>query len=169
MAVLNLDAAEPYIARLDQRRKLAAVSPVRPSMLAAREEVFANLPLLVGLPVLAVAAGALAWGMMSHPAQTPTTDEAAPAQVAEAQAAADHLAAGSDADARPGRREAAAPAPTQVARAETTRAAARHRPRQARRSGSPRSLGKPLRTPSSASENVSATVPAPVAAPAPTR
>ncbi|MFZ0267305.1 MAG: hypothetical protein WAL33_06675, partial [Caulobacter sp.] len=83
MAVLNLDANEPYAAPI----RSADTSPLFPSApVYARKPTkksSSNLPLLVGLPVLAIAAGGLAWGLMSQPAQTPTVDAAPPAQVAE--------------------------------------------------------------------------------------
>ncbi len=108
--------------------------------------------------MLAIAAGGLAWGLMSQPAQTPTTDD-----VVVAEPLADRPAAGSDADADPG--DAGPLLPTQVARAEPPRVTA-----PAKRAA-PARRAAPATAPDaeSASSNVSATIPAPVAAPAPRR
>jgi Meckel syndrome type 1 protein len=169
MAVLNLSANEPYIAPTTS----ADSSPLFPDApVYARtpaNKSSSNLPLLIGLPVLAVAAGGLAWGLMGQPAQTPTTDEAPAAQVAEvtpapvAQTPAP-MPTPAPAAAMPA---AATPAPTQVARAET---APPPRVTTPAKRAAPARRAAPETAPDagSASENVSATVPAPVAAPAPT-
>ncbi|MEJ2817795.1 hypothetical protein WAE60_18810, partial [Caulobacter sp. CCG-8] len=85
MAVLNLDASEPYVAPATSADSSALFPSAPIYARTPTKKSSRNLPLIVGLPVLAIAAGGLAWGLMSNPAQTPTTDEAAPAKVAEAQ------------------------------------------------------------------------------------
>jgi Meckel syndrome type 1 protein len=164
MAVLNLDASEPYTTPVTS----AENSPLFPSQpIYARKPAkksSSNLPLIVGLPVLAVAAGALAWGMMSQPAQTPTTDEA---QVAEAKPLPTTQPPAPMPTPAPVAATPAAPAPTQVARAETT---APPRVTAPAKRAAPARRAAPATAPDaeSASSNVSATIPAPVTAPAPT-
>jgi Meckel syndrome type 1 protein len=163
MAVLNLDAAEPYTARPTNVEN-SPLFPSAPVYARKPAKKSSNLPLMVGLPVLAIAAGGLAWGMMSQPAQTPTTDEAPPAQVAEAKPLPTTPPPAPMPTPAP---VAATPAPTQVARAETT---APPRVTAPAKRAAPARRAAPAAAPDaeSASSNVSATIPAPVAAPAPT-
>jgi Meckel syndrome type 1 protein len=167
MAVLNLDAAEPYTASPVS----AENSPLFPSApvyaRAQTKKSSSNLPLMVGLPVLAIAAGGLAWAMMGQTAQTPTTDAAPPAQVAEATPLPTAQPPAPMPTPAPATAMPAAPAPTQVARAETT---APPRVTAPAKRAAPARRAAPATAPDaeSASSNVSATIPAPVAAPAPT-
>src|SRR6478752_3516200 len=115
MAVLNLDASEPYMAPATNTDSSALFPSAPVYARKPTKKSSSNLPLMVGLPVLAIAAGGLAWGLMSQPAQTPTPDEAPAAKVAEAQPL--------PTTQPPAPMPTPAPAkvaPTQVARAETT-------------------------------------------------
>jgi hypothetical protein len=86
MAVLNLDTSEPYVATpaSGDGSALFPAAPVYARTSARKTSGKSNLPLLIGAPVAAVAVAALAWGLMSQRAETPTTDTAPPAQLAEA-------------------------------------------------------------------------------------
>ena len=163
MAVLNLSANEPYIAPTTtaDSSALFASAPAYARTPAKKSSGGSNLPLMIGLPVLAVAAGGLAWGLMGKPAQTPTNDTAPPAQVAEATAAPVVAEPAPMPTPAP---VAATPAPTQVARAET---APPPRVTTPAKRAAPARRAAPQTAPdaSSASENVSANIPAPVAAP----
>ncbi len=169
MAVLNLDASEPHVAHATNTDS-SALFPSAPvyARTPARKSS-SNLPLMIGLPVLAIAVGGLAWGLMSRPAQTPTTGEAPPAKVAEAQPLPTTQPPAPMPTPVPATTPAATPAPaqapTQVARAETAPPPRVTQP--ARRAASARRAAPVAPDANSASENVSATVPAPVAAPAP--
>ncbi len=167
MAVLNLDASEPYVAPATSADSSALFpsAPIyarKPTKKSSR-----NLPLIIGLPVLAIAAGGLAWGLMNNPAQTPTTDEVAvnEAQPLPAATPPAPMPAPAPLAAEPAAKPT--PAPTQVARAETT---APPRVTAPAKRAAPARRAAPATAPDaeSASSNVSATVPAPVAAPAPT-
>jgi Meckel syndrome type 1 protein len=161
MAVLNLSANEPYIAPTTNADS-SALFPSAPAYARTpAKKSSSNLPLMIGLPVLAVVAGGLAWGLMSKPAQTPTVDEAPPAQVAEATPLP--AAVEPPAPMPTPAPVAATPAPTQVARAETAPPPRVTTPKRA----APARRAAPQSAPdaSSASSNVSANVPAPVAAP----
>jgi Meckel syndrome type 1 protein len=167
MAVLNLSANEPYIAPTTTADSSALFpsAPVYARTDTKKSSGKSNLPLMIGLPVLAIAAGGLAWGLMGQPAQTPTTDTAPPTQVAEATPAP--LAAEPAPMPTPApvaETPAATPAPTQVARAET---APPPRVTTPAKRAAPARRAAPRTAPdaASASENVSANVPAPVAAP----
>jgi hypothetical protein len=166
MAVLNLNASEPYADTpfSGDGSALFPAAPVYARPQARKSSVKSNLPLLIGAPVAAVAIGALAWGLMTQRAETPTTDTAPPAQVAELTPAPLPETAPPAAMPRPTPAPVAvtpAPAakPVQVARAEP-------RPAPARRAA-PARPAPPRSAPdaASASANVSANVPAPVAAP----
>jgi hypothetical protein len=168
MAVLNLSANEPYTASTTSADSSALFPSAPVYARTPAKKSSSNLPLLIGLPVLAVAAGGLAWGLMGQSAQAPTNDEAPPAQVAEAtptpvaQTPAP-MPTPAPVAATP---TAETPAPTQIARAETAPPPRVTTP--AKRAALARRAA-PQTTPDagSASENVSATVPAPVAAPTP--
>lgn len=167
MAVLNLDASEPYVAPATTADSSALFPSAPVYARTPTRKSSSNLPLMIGLPVLAVAAGGLAWGLMSRPAQTPTTGDAPVAKVAEAQPLpTTQPPAPMPTPAPAAATPAATPAPTQVARAET---APPPRVTQPARRSAPARRAAPETAPDagSASENVSATVPAPVAAPAP--
>jgi type IV secretory pathway VirB10-like protein len=121
MAVLNLSANEPYTASTTSADSSALFPSAPVYARTPAKKSSSNLPLLIGLPVLAVAAGGLAWGLMGQSAQAPTNDEAPPAQVAEAtptpvaQTPAP-MPTPAPVAATP---TAETPAPTQIARAET--------------------------------------------------
>ncbi|MBW8859502.1 MAG: hypothetical protein JF570_07155, partial [Caulobacter sp.] len=73
MAVLQLDANEPYL-DTPARGDSSALFPAAPVYARpAKRRTSSNLALVVGLPVVAIAAGALAWGLMAQRAETPTT------------------------------------------------------------------------------------------------
>ncbi|HWU14116.1 MAG TPA: hypothetical protein VN157_08905, partial [Caulobacter sp.] len=76
MAVLNLDASEPYVTPAASAESSALFPSAPVYARTPTRKSSSNLPLLIGLPVLAIAAGGLAWGLMSQPAQTPTVGEA---------------------------------------------------------------------------------------------
>ena len=165
MAVLNLDASEPYTAApaSGDGSALFPDTPIYARANTRKTSSKPNLPLLIGAPVAVVAIGALTWGLMNRPAQTPTTD-AAPAQVATA-APTTPLPETSPAAAMPAPAEAT-PAPTQMAKADTAppprvtttttrKTTVTHKAPVAR-----------AQSADSASADVSATVPAPTPAPA---
>lgn len=119
-----------------------------------------NLPLLVGAPVLLVAAGALAWVMMASPAQTPAGAEK-PAEMAVVDSAPLTTPLPPAAGATP----APIPAPFETAAVEApAAAAARIKATAPRATVARRAAPAPARaaTPdaSTASSDVSATVPA---------
>jgi Meckel syndrome type 1 protein len=159
MAVLQLDATEPYTSRntQDDGSALFPSTPIyaRP----AKRYTASKLALMVGAPVVAILVGVAAWGLMSQPAQTPTIDQAPPAKIAEATPSA--LPETALPAPMPQPAPAATPAPTQVARAETAPRAAPVRRAAPARRAAPQSAPDA----GSASSNASATVPAPVAAP----
>lgn len=162
MAVLNLDASEPYVAPATNANS-SALFPSAP--IYARRPTKKSSPHLswmIGLPVLAVAAGGLAWGLMSQPAQTPTVDQAPPAKVAEAQPLpTTQPPAPMPTPAPAAATPAPTPQPTQVARAEPPRVTAPARRAALARRAAPETAPDA----GSASENVSATVPAPAPTP----
>ncbi len=118
-----------------------------------------NMALLVGAPVVLVAAGAIAWAMMANPAQTPT-DTQQPAQMAVTDTAPLSPPLAPAAMPTPAPVETAALEPVARAAPAPVRAAPRA---TVARSAAPAAA---VTTPdaSSASSNISATVPA--AAPA---
>jgi cytoskeletal protein RodZ len=156
--VLNFDAPEPAITNDANASALFPAQPVYAR--TPKKKASNNLPLLIGAPVVAVAAGALIWGMMANRSEAPTDQQSL--QVAAADSPAP-LTAPLPPEATPSpiprptelaANETTAPAP--VARAETPRAATPARP--AARRAAPVEATAP--DASSASSNVSATVPA---------
>jgi len=165
MAVLNLDASEPYVAPATSADSSALFPSAPIYARTSTKKSSRNLPLIIGLPVLAIAAGGLAWGLMSNPAQTPTTDDVKVAEAQPLPTATPPAPMPAPLAAEPA--ATPTPAPTQVARAETT---APPRVTAPAKRAAPARRAAPATAPDaeSASSNVSATVPAPVAAPAPT-
>lgn len=155
---LNFDAPEPAVTTDSNASALFPSQPVYAR--TPKKKASNNLPLLIGAPIVAVAAGALIWGMTANRAEAPTDQQSL--QVAAAQSPAP-LTAPLPPEATPSPipqpTEVAAnetPAPAPVARATTPRAAAPARP--AARRAAPVETSAP--DAASASTNVSATVPA---------
>jgi Meckel syndrome type 1 protein len=165
MAVLQLDATEPYM-DAPARSDSSALFPAAPVYArTSKRGTSSKLALIVGLPVIAVAAGALIWGMTAQRAETPTTDAAPPAKIAQATPNALPETALPAPTPQPAPAPAAetAPKPTEVARAETAPS-----PRPApRRAAAHRTAAASAPAAESAASNASATVPAPTTAPAP--
>lgn len=169
---LNLDSIEPVGARTP--RTVVQSSPVSASAdtspLFPAAPVYArtapkkasnNMALLVGAPVVLVAAGAIAWAMMANPTQTPS-DQSAQMAVADTPAPVTQPVAPAAATPAP------IPTPFETAAVETAapRAASPAPVRAAPRAAAARRAAPvEATTPnaSTASSNVSATVPAPVA------
>jgi cytoskeletal protein RodZ len=156
--VLNFDAPEPAAATDANASALFPAQPIYAR--TPKKKASNNLPLLIGAPVVAVAAGALIWGMMANRAEAPTDPQSL--QVAAAESPSP-LTAPLPPEATPSpipqptelaANEITAPAP--VARVATPRAEAPVRP--AARRAAPVETTAP--DASSASTNVSATVPA---------
>jgi len=118
-----------------------------------------NMALLVGAPVVLVAAGAIAWAMMANPAQMPT-ETPQPAQMAVADTALLSPPLAPAAMPTPAPVETAALEP--AARATPAPVRAAPRATAARRAAPAAAVTTP--DASSASSNVSATVPAPAPA-----
>ncbi len=155
---LNFDAPEPAVATDSNASALFPSQPVYAR--TPKKKASNNLPLLIGVPVVAVAAGALIWGMTANRSEAPTDPQSL--QVAAAESPAP-LKAPLAPEATPSpipqptevaANETTAPAP--VARSTTPRAAAPARP--AARRTAPVEASAP--DAGSASANVSATVPA---------
>jgi hypothetical protein len=170
---LNFDAPEPVVTGDPNASALFPSQPVYAR--TPKKKASNNLPLLVGIPVLAVAAGALIWGMSANRADAPTDPASMQTAVADSPSPATTQVPASAAATPapiPAPTEIAAnePAPAPVARSATPRAAAPARP--AARRAAPVTESAP--DVSTASSNVSATVPAtpptvsaPIAEPAP--
>lgn len=156
--VLNFDSPEPAITADTNASALFPDQPVYAR--TPKKKASNNLPLLIGAPVVAVAAGALIWGMMANRSEAPTDQQSLQVAAAEANAPLTApLPPETTPSPIPQPTELAAneiPAPAPVARAETPRAAAPARP--AARRAAPVETAAP--DASSASANVSATVPA---------
>ena len=157
-SALNFDAPEPVVAVDPNASALFPSQPVYAR--TPKKKASNNLPLLIGAPVVAVAAGALIWGMMANRAEAPTDPQSLQVAAAETNAP---LTAPLPPETAPSlipqptelaANETAAPAPPP--RAETPRTAAPDRP--AARRAAPVETTAP--DASSASTNVSATVPA---------
>jgi hypothetical protein len=157
--VLNFDAPEPAVSADPNASALFPTQPIYAR--TAKKKASNNLPLMVGLPVLAVAAGALIWGMSTNRAEAPTDPASMQTAVADTAAPATTPApsnvTGTPASI-PAPTELAVnetPAPAPVARSTAPRAAAPARP--AARRAAPVTETAP--DASTASSNVSATVP----------
>lgn len=154
---LNFDAPEPAVA-MDSNA--SALFPSQPVYARTPKKKASNNMLLIGIPVIAVAAGALIWGMTANRTEAPTDQQSL--QVAAAQSPAPlrpPLAPEATPSPIPQPTELAAnetPAPAPVARSTAPRAAAPVRP--AARRTAPVEASAP--DAGSASSNVSATVPA---------
>ncbi|WP_425998844.1 hypothetical protein [Caulobacter sp. DWR1-3-2b1] len=128
-----------------------------------QKKASSNLALLVGAPVVLIAAGALAWSMMASPDQAPALTEK-PAQMAVADTAplTPPLAPAAMPAPEPVQTAVASPVPLATAPA---RLRAAPRATAARRAAPAAAVTAPDAT--TASANVSATVPAPAVAPEP--
>lgn len=169
---LNFDAPEPVVAADPNASALFPAQPIYAR--TPKKKTSSNLPLAIGLPVLAVAAGALIWGMTTHRAEAPTDPQSLNVAAAESPAPlTTPLPPETSATPAPipqpteiAANETPAPAPAPVARSTAPRAAAPARRAAPVRESAPAA--------ESASSNVSATVPAtpptvsaPIAEPAP--
>ncbi|OYW25260.1 MAG: hypothetical protein B7Z44_19360 [Caulobacter sp. 12-67-6] len=76
---LNFDAREPRVVANPDASALFPAAPIYAR--TPKKKTTNSLPLLVGAPVVLVAAGAMAWMMMASPGQTPAATEQ-PAQMA---------------------------------------------------------------------------------------
>jgi cytoskeletal protein RodZ len=143
---LNFDAPEPAIATDSNASDLFPSQPVYAR--TPKKKASNNLPLLIGVPVVAVAAGALIWGMTANRAEAPTDPQSL--QVAAAESPAP-LTAPLAPEATP----SPIPQSTEVAANETTA------PAPVARSTTPRAAPVEASAPDagSASTNVAATVP----------
>lgn len=156
---LNFDAPEPTVASDPNASALFPTQPVYAR--TPKKKASNNLPLLVGVPVVAVAAGALIWGMTANRAETPTDPQSMKVAAAESPAPrTTPLAPEATPAPIPQPTELAAnetaPTPAPVARSTAPRAAAPARP--AARRAAPVRESAPAAE--SASADVSATVPA---------
>lgn len=152
---LNFDAPEPVVATDSNASALFPAQPIYAR--TPKKKASSNMPLLIGAPIVAVAAGALIWGMTTHRAEAPTDPQSL--QVAAAESPAPLTAPlPPESAATP----ALIPQPTEIAANETPAPAARSTP--APRAAAPARRAAPVRetAPSAetASSNVSATVPA---------
>lgn len=156
---LNFDAPEPAATTDPNASALFPSQPVyarKPSRKTSR-----NLPLLIGLPVVAIVGGGLIWAMSANRAETPTDPQSLKTAAAQTEPAATPVPSNVAATPAPIPQptELAAnetPAPAPVARSAAPRATASARP-AARRAAPVRESAPDA---SSASANVSATVPA---------
>lgn len=155
---LNFDAPEPAVATDANASALFPSQPIYAR--TPKKKASNNLPLLIGVPVVAVAAGALIWGMTANRAEAPTDPQSLKVAAAESPAPLTApLPPETTPSPIPQPTEVAAnetPAPAPVARSTTPRAAAPARP--AARRAAPVETSTP--DAASASANVSATVPA---------
>lgn len=158
---LNFDAPEPAATTDPNASALFPSQPVyarKPSRKTSR-----NLPLLIGLPVVAIVGGGLIWAMSANRAETPTDPQSLKTAAAQTEPAATPVPSNVAATPTPipqptelAANETPAPAPAPVARSTAPRAAAPARP-AARRAAPVRESAPDA---SSASTNVSTTVPA---------
>lgn len=157
---LNFDSPEPTVATDTNASTLFPGQPVYAR--TPKRKSSNNLPLMIGVPVVAIAAGALIWGMTANRAEAPTDPQsmqtaaaATPAPVAETPApAASTTPSPIPQPTELAANETVAPAP--VARtAPAPRATAQTR--TARRAAPVEETAPDVST---ASSNVSATVPA---------
>lgn len=155
---LNFDAPEPAVATDANASALFPSQPIYAR--TPKKKASNNLPLLIGVPVVAVAAGALIWGMTANRAEAPTDPQSLKVAAAESPAPLTApLPPETTPSPIPRPTEVAAnetPAPAPVARSTMPRAAAPARP--AARRAAPVETSTP--DAASASANVSATVPA---------
>lgn len=155
---LNFDAPEPAVTADPNASALFPTQPIYAR--TPKKKASNNLPLLIGAPVVAVAAGALIWGMTANRAEAPTDQQSLRVAAAESSAPLKApLAPETTPSPIPQPIEVAAnetPAPAPVARSATPRAAAPARP--AARRAAPVEASAP--DAGGASTNVSATVPA---------
>lgn len=161
---LNFDTREPRVVANPDASQMFSAAPIYAR--TSKKKAANNLPLLVGAPLMLVAVGALAWTMMSGPAQTPAATQA-PSQMAVDDSAP---------LTTPLPPETAMPAPVPapyetaaVAPAPLPAAAAPAPTRRGAVSGRAAPAPAETTTPdaSTAAANVSATVAAPAPAPAP--
>ena len=169
---LNFDAPEPVVTTDSNASALFPSQPVYAR--TPKKKVSGNLPLLIGVPVLAVAAGALIWGMSANRGEAPTDPQSLKTATAESQAPVSTTPVPASASSTP----SPIPQPTELTANEIPAPAARSTPRAtvpartvARRAAPVEASAPDVST---AATNVSATVPAapptvsaPIAEPAP--
>lgn len=169
---LNFDAPEPVVTTDSNASALFPSQPVYAR--TPKKKASGNLPLLIGVPVLAVAAGALIWGMSANRGEAPTDPQSLKTATAESQAPVSTTPVPASASSTP----SPIPQPTELTANEIPAPAARSTPRAtvpartvARRAAPVEASAPDVST---AATNVSATVPAapptvsaPIAEPAP--
>lgn len=147
---LNFDTPEPVVAADSNASALFPAQPIYAR--TPKKKASNNMPLMIGAPIVAVAAGALIWGMTTHRAEAPTDPQSLQVAAAESPAPLPPEAAATP---------ALIPQPTEIAANETPAPVARSTPAPR---AAPARRAAPVRetAPSaeSASANVSATVPA---------
>ena len=120
---VNFDAPEPVVTTDPNASALFPSQPVYAR--TPKKKASNNLPLLIGAPVVAVAAGALIWGMMANRNEAPTDQQSLQVAAAESPAPLTApLAPEATPSPIPQPTEVAAnetPAPAPVARATTPR------------------------------------------------
>jgi len=156
---LNFDAPEPVVTTDPNASALFPTQPVYAR--TPKRKASNNLPLLIGVPVVAVVAGGLIWAMSANRAEAPTDPQSLKVAAAESPTPAAtpvpaNVAATPSPIPQPTEIAANEPAPPPVARSTAPRAAAPARP-AARRAAPARETAPAAET---ASANVSATVPA---------
>lgn len=70
---LNFDSREPRFVANPDASPMFPAAPIYAR--TSKKKATGNLPLLVGVPVMLLAVGALAWTMMSSPGQTPAATQ----------------------------------------------------------------------------------------------
>lgn len=142
---LNFDAPEPVVTTDPNASALFPTQPVYAR--TPKKKASGNLPLLVGVPVVAVAAGAMIWAMTANRAEAPTDAQSMQTAVADTPTTAPVSPAAAAPTPIPQPTEVAVneptPAPAPVARSAKPRAAAPARAAAA----PPRSRKRPRRRP----------------------
>lgn len=157
---LNFDSPEPIVTADPNASALFPSQPVYAR--TPKKKASGNLPLMVGAPVLAIVAGGLVWMAMGDRADTPTDPQSLQTAAADIQPAPGMASSETAATPIPQPTELAAneagPTPAPVAREVTPRASPPTRAPARRVAATPIETSAP--DVSTASSNVSATVPA---------